>query len=382
MPSGFAGHGDARPASGSEVGQEGYVHVARAAGLGQRGALLNALRGLEGDPREIAGTLRAHHLTGLLRAVLPDEDLGSALSAELFDALQAQRPVQPVTSDTLLRGFEEVRGILEAEGVPLLLLKGFYFAERLYGGVGRRPQQDIDILVRSRQRRQAGRALARRGFARQAYDLHSRTLVRGELKVDVHGWLRWAPAFRIDERAVWASAQTVRIGGLEIVTLSDEFNLVLLALGCLEDLGQGMAKLKQALDLFLFLRQLDGSLEWEAFFGRRERENLAGITASVFALVVALFEAEDELPRLRLALDSRRHRWAGAGRQEALDLLFAPRKHAANLAWFRSIYPGSLAHYLAWFWLGGFPENLRQFKASRLFTSLRVVLGGPHERRG
>jgi hypothetical protein len=142
------------------------------------------------------------------------------------------------------------------------------------------------VLVPSRRHREAGRVLVAGGFERVAYDLHSQTFALHGLKVDLHRYLRWAPAYGINEAAIWTTAQAIRVGAVEARTLSDDYTLVLLALGAFEDLGQG-GELKQLVDLYLMLRQVDGTLDWEAFFSKRARENIGGIAHTVFALVIA-----------------------------------------------------------------------------------------------
>ena len=134
-----------------------------------------------------------------------------------------------------------------------------------------------------------------------------------------------------------------------------------------------MTKLKQLVDVYLMLRQMDRTLDWQAFFSKRARENIDGIAAVVFALVVALFDASSEMPRLAGALAARGHACDEAERRLALELTFATRKAPASLAWFRRVYPGSLPLYLWWFWLGGFPANLHGPGASRLNDTLRVA---------
>ncbi len=255
----------------------------------------------------------------------------------------------------------------------MLLLKGFYFADRLYGGLEGRPQYDIDVLVRRQDFRATARILAQLGFARKGHDLHSVDFVRDDLKIDVHRFLRWAPAFALDERTVWETAAEARIEGLTIQTLSDEYSLVFLAMACFEDIGQGMGRLKQLLDLYLFLLSVDATMDWDAFFLRRGRENLLTITVNVFALVTDLFEARDDLAHLSAALDQRRDPPVPANRTAALALVSAPRKCQANLLWFGRVYPGSLPHYLAWFWYAGFPANLWRLGPAWALAHLRLA---------
>lgn len=352
---------------------EGYARIARLASLGRRHELVAALKQLGASPSEIAATLRAHHLSGLVRTSL--DEASPSVCPKLLAALDAVRPVQLATADELLTLFDDVRQRFEHASIPVLLLKGRYFADRLYGSAAPRPQFDVDVLVPGRRHRKACRALVAVGFERVAYDLHSQTFARRGLKVDLHRYLRWAPAYGIREAAIWSSARPIRVGAIEARTLSDDYTLVLLALGAFEDLGQGMTKLKQLVDIYLMLRQVDGTLDWDAFFAKRANENIDGIAATVFALVVALFEATAELPGLAAALAGRGHACDEDERRLALDLTFAARKAPASLAWFRRVYPGSLPLYLWWFWLGGFPANLHGPGASRFGETLRVAVG-------
>ena len=353
----------------------GYVRAAKHAALRQTLELAATLRNLEAPASEIAATLRAHHISGLVRSALGESPTPFDGAPALLAALDAVRPMQMPTNDELRSGFNEVSRRLEHEGVPVLLLKGQYLAERLYQVPAWRPQFDIDVLVRERHHRKASRNLVAGGFVRTAYDQHSVTFSRGDLKVDLHHCLRSAPAYKIDEDAIWASAPQVRVGGLEARTLSDEYLAVLLVLGAFEDLGQGMTRLKQMVDLYLFSKQLEQSCDWNAFFRRRESEGLADVAAAVLALVVALFEAGAELPRLAAALNRRGHFPDATVARTALDLVFAVRKSPDNLAWFQRVYPGSFPRYLLWFWLGGFPANVRGLWTGRATETLSVLLG-------
>lgn len=354
---------------------EDYVRIAKHAALRRKDPLLAALRDAAREPGAMAETLRAHHLVRLVNAAADAAELRAALPAAVAERLEAWRSLPLPTTAELLSDFGEVRGALDAEEVPWLLLKGFYFAERLYGGLDRRPQHDVDVLVRERHFGRALRACERLGFQRQGYDLHARTLSRGRLRLDLHRCLRRAPAFRADETAAWDSALAVTAGGSPFLTLCDEWTLVFLTLSAFEDIGQGMVKLKQLLDLYFFLRQVDAGFDWEAFFERRAAEGLERVCLNVLALCVALFEAGEEAPRLAAALAARHPRITRGSRAEALALVFAGRKEPDSLAWFAGIYPGSLAFYLAWFWYGGLPANLRDFSARRLLASLRLAAG-------
>jgi hypothetical protein len=349
-----------------------FPRIARHAALRASAPLASALQSLNGPASEVVATLRYHHLEAPVLATLDEARMQSTIDAGLIRSLEGARARQ-VPASALLQTFGEMQRALHAAGIEAVLLKGLYFAQRLYGGYHRRAQYDLDVLVRARHRGAAKRTLEGLGYAMETYDLHSQTFTRGASKADVHGWLRRAPAYRLDEEAVWRDVRSVGLEDLDVLTLSDEFTLVLLGLSSFEDLGQGMAKLKQLLDLFLLLREVDTAIDWEAFFTRRRAERVDGILSNVFALVVALFEAEGEVPRLEAALHPRLPPGADSTRELALTLVSAPRKHPANLTWFARIYPGNIWHYLAMFWVAGFPQNVRQLQLRPVLSALGAV---------
>ena len=196
---------------------DGYVRVARLAALKDAKALAAAIDALQEPRDQIAATLRFHYVASLVRASLDSGSADGRFDA-LFDAIDRLRPLPLPTAAECMIGFDEVRTRLGAIGIDVLLLKGVYFAERLYGGTQWRPQFDVDVLIPAASRRRAHRALVDAAFERTAYDLHSATFTRGPLKVDVHGWLRRAPAYRLDERLIWDTATTVTVAGIEART--------------------------------------------------------------------------------------------------------------------------------------------------------------------
>jgi hypothetical protein len=359
---------------------DGFVRVAKHAGLDEPAALLDALAALDGEPEAVADALRRHHLIGLARTRVSDADLRARLAPALADAIVSRRPVGRVAPSVLLAAYADVRRALAADGIEVLVLKGFYFAERLYGGIDRRPQPDLAVLVRPRDFRRTLAALRATGFVRRKRDLHSIGLRRGDVQVDVHRHLRWAPVFAIDEEAVWRTALDVDVQGTPVRTLSDEYTLVFLLLAAFEDLGQGLAKLKQLLDVHLLLRAVDPTMDWEAFFVRRRAENLLDVTVNVLVVCVTLFDASAELPRLAAALASRGDRCVLRGRDDVCRLVGAPAKSRASLVWFGRVYPGSLAHWLAWFWLFGFPENLGRLRPRWLRAQAAALVAAARTR--
>ena len=152
-------------------------------------------------------------------------------------------------------------------------------------------------------------------------------------------------------------------------------------LSVFEDLGQGMTRLKQLVDIYLLLRQLDATMDWQGFFGRRKRENVATIAKAVLELVVGVFEVGGEVPRLVDALETPRAPIAARTRAEMLELVFAARKDPRNMEWFGRVYPGNLSRYLLSFWMGGFPANVTGPSLTHAIAAGRIALGRRHGQR-
>ena len=169
-----------------------YALLARSLGTGDRAGALAALDRVAADPA-LAPTLRRHHLVPTLYAVVPATDLETHLTAETLAACaDVLRRPRPSPADGL-RLAAEVQRALADDGVECMLLKGAYFADRLYGGLGRRQQYDVDLLVRRLALGAAGRRLAALGFVRRRRDLHSVTWERGGAQIDLHGCFRDVP---------------------------------------------------------------------------------------------------------------------------------------------------------------------------------------------
>src|SRR5262249_37411620 len=141
-----------------------------------------------------------------------------------------------------------------------------------------------------------------------------------------------------------------------------------------EDLGQGLVKLKQLLDVYLLMRALNATMNWDAFLRGREFENLGDVALNVLAVCLALFDAHDEMPRLAASLACCADRCVLRNRDEVYRLVDAPAKAPSSLVWFGRVYPGSLAHWLAWFWLYGFPENLGRLRPRWIGSQAGVLV--------
>lgn len=342
------------------MSHEAYARLARHLGADEPDAALDALRAVADDPA-LVETIRRHHLITLLWRTVREDDLRARIPAgafaELVEWLSRRRP----SATDNLRVLAEAQDVLARAGIGCLVLKGAYFADRLYGGLERRPQYDVDLLVRRGDFASATRTLGAIGYVERWRDLHSITLLRDDAHVDLHWCFRNAPAYRLDEARIWRDAAPYTVAGTTFTTPSDEDMLVALSLAVFQDVGLGTAKLKQLVDVDLLVRDVDARLDWAAFLRRREREGTLAIVVNVLDLVAAIFRAAPAVPRLAAALAEHRDLLVARGPDDAARLVFAARGTTANRLWFFRVYPGSIARY--WLWL--LPRKLPTYLAGR-----------------
>ena len=80
----------------------------------------------------------------------------------------------------------EVTSVFQSAGIPTLLLKGASIGRWLYDSAGERVYDDVDLLVRERQLRQAEHALRGESFRFVHDDDHGQVWQRGPVNIDLH----------------------------------------------------------------------------------------------------------------------------------------------------------------------------------------------------
>jgi hypothetical protein len=279
----------------------------------------------------------------------------------------------------LLDAFVEIRDQLAKRGVPVLLLKGVVLAELLYGGIGHRPQHDLDILIPKHHARRVATTLDRLGYDRNTRDAHAMAFRRDGVDVDVHRSLRSAPAYGIDTAAAWRTARDGQVAGIRFRTLSDEMTLALLTVSLVEDIAFGMAKVRSLCDVWLLARHLDERVDWDDWLDLRAAERLEAISANGILFALTALDRGRETPNFTAALKRRETAILVRDRAQLLGLLEAPKGSPANMAWMGRIYPGWLTAFRLQPVLAGLPGSLRGIGPStlrrqvRLFRSRRAV---------
>jgi hypothetical protein len=132
---------------------------------------------------------------------------------------------------------------LERAGISVMTLKGAPLAVLAYGDLALRPQNDVDLLVHRHDVDRAIVELAAAGYEREHelapgqdaafrdVEYHHKLRSAAGTSVELHwGIIKRQFGLRVDESSWWAKTQRVRVGGAEVVTLSNELMLVYLAI--------------------------------------------------------------------------------------------------------------------------------------------------------
>lgn len=343
-----------------------FVRIARCAALSDGKGVLAALGELQEEPTDrVAVMLQRHQVGELAVRAVREHEPRSPIAADIADALERVRWGPAVEARVLLDSFVELQEALTDAGIPVLILKGAVLAQRLYGGLDRRPQYDLDVLVPRAAAGAARRVMLGAGYKLVRRYQHAASLLRPPVEVDLHWALRSAPAYAIDHGHVWKDVVPVVLDDAHAWTLSDEHLLLLLSTSVVEDTGLGVARLKQLCDLWLLVRELDTRFDWAAWFDARRPERLESVAANGFALTLEVLETRNDAPHLCQALATRSDVLRVKGREHAKSLLASPRGDAANSTWFDSVYPGSPLVYRTHSFVAGLPASLRDVRPAR-----------------
>ena len=275
---------------------------------------------------------------------------------------------------------------LQAEGVPVMLLKGAALVARTYRHAGLRTMNDLDVLVPLEAASRARHCLAILGwrptyFVREGQLPHLHAIGLGDgsgAEIDLH----WHAVFECrrpgDDKAFWDSMQPASHAGLSVLVPSATDLVLQVATHGLR--WSDSPPIHWAADLVWLLRTAQDEVDWERLV---ERARTASLTLQLrLALTYVAEEFAAPVPARALAvLATQRVR---VGERLELRLRSAPPALLRGLLlhWFdyRRLVPGGIGRRLM-----GFPYYLRTiWEAPSLAhlpaTALRKVVSRLRER--
>ena len=206
--------------------------------------------------------------------------LGVAIPADVQTRMQASIHTNSATSLGILSGFHKIVSRFDAAKIPLILLKGVFLAEKLYGNFGERQITDIDILIHQQDIPATLELVEGLGYhTKAAFDLEYELKVSQHLPafvmdgmpmLEVHLWLvDPMPHFHIDLDGLWKRAIRSSVGGKQVLVLCDEDLLMhLCAHAAYNHLFDN--ELRLLYDIKLLAEKSAASLDWPALVQRAQ----------------------------------------------------------------------------------------------------------------
>ena len=183
-----------------------------------------------------------------------------------------------------LRFYGELRrllSVLKPEGIPLILLKGIFLADAVYGNMGLREMNDIDVLARPADLARIAEILTGMGYTplspicvdttlKSAHHL-PRMVKKGHAAFELH-WNLTCPdeSYSIDPCDMWEHSVPVHISGCDALTLSPEDLLLHLCLHTSYH-HQFAFGLRPSCDIAETIACFGSTLDWWTLAERAER---------------------------------------------------------------------------------------------------------------
>jgi hypothetical protein len=222
------------------------------------------------------------HVAPLLFKRLKESDARDCVPADVWKRLRHAYFASGDRNTRLCRELRTVLQRLRGSGVKVIVLKGAFLAEAVYGDVALRPMCDTDILVPRADLAKAESILLDMGGAHvrrpgraapapgvQGVDTgpghgirrHALPVLIRDLAIELH-WTIVSPTgpFRIDTAAIWDRAHAGTVAGVEVLSLSPEDLLLHLCLHfCYQD---GCAELRHLCDIAETIHRFRDGLDW------------------------------------------------------------------------------------------------------------------------
>ena len=228
------------------------------------------------DWNEVANMAVRHGLAPLLFKRLKQSGAQAGIPADAWERLRLAYFNSAGRNKRRFRELRTVLGCLRTAGIPVIVLKGAYLAEAVYGDIAVRPMCDVDLMVpRAEVPRTQAILLDKGRVDKHAKDVewwyrnecHLPAVIIRTLAVEVHWTIIPADApLSIDTAGIWDRACTASVAGVDVLALSLEDLLLHLSLhsACREGFGGG---LRPYTDIAETIRRHGGAVDWPRVAG-------------------------------------------------------------------------------------------------------------------
>ena len=165
----------------------------------------------------------------------------------------------------------EAARTLTAAGIPVMALKGAALIDGIYGELGARPMDDVDLMVPRRSAEKALRALSEAGWASPTHAngdfrrplriVHGVPLLRpGGRAIDLH-WRLLDECPAANDGSFWDAAEPFAFGGVQALRLCPADQLLHLSVHGIR--WDPVPPIRWAADIYLLLQRRGPEVDWE-----------------------------------------------------------------------------------------------------------------------
>lgn len=226
----------------------------------------------DADWRGLVQLAARHGLVPLLYRRLKTHGAGVAVPLEIWRTLQETYLDSSGTSMRLYHQLAEVLRALQEEGIPVIVLKGAYLAQVVYGNAALRPMHDVDLLVKKDDLSRVEEKLQQMGYelfgdrttqVESHYHFHYTPANGSEnVPVEIHWNITYPTPYAVDADGLWARAKPATIADVRTLVLSPEDLLLHVCVHSAHGhvFGEG---LRSQCDISAMIQCCGSDLDWE-----------------------------------------------------------------------------------------------------------------------
>jgi hypothetical protein len=254
------------------------------------------------DWRDILRQAGENGLTPLLYHRLKTVVPAPPVPAAVLEHLRERAVHSAAHSLQIGRELREILQALRHRGIDVIVLKGGYLGQVVYGSFALRTMCDLDIMVRADALTRAVDALAGVGYAPQYYGVedvdyaqhhHLRPMARpGGTRIEIH-WSIAVPAapFDIDLDGLWKRARRTEMSGVEALVLCPEDLVLHLCLHA-SYTHQFRLGVRACWDLLEVVRYHGDGIDWDQVVRRAQEWKIGRYVYLTLRLVRELLAAD------------------------------------------------------------------------------------------
>jgi hypothetical protein len=250
----------------------------RPAPVDQLLACLSGACGSAADWNEVADAADRHELAPLLFKRLKQSEARASVPAGVWERLRLGYFASASKNARLFRGLRPVLTGLRSAGIQVIVLKGAYLADAVYGDAAVRPMSDVDLMVPRAEVTRAQAVLVKMGGVAATGDgerwserrAHLPPVVIRDLPLEVHWTIvdQTGPVEVVAD-GVWSRARPTIVAGVTVLSLCPEDLLLHLCLHASRREGL-QAGLRPFCDIFETISRFGNEIDWLQVTGRAQ----------------------------------------------------------------------------------------------------------------